>query len=157
MIPKEISSNSEKVDYLRNCIHEGYLLHGGKILVDALIPKQSTDDDSTRTTGQAFAVYAEASDIRVPILMALFAEKDPSKKSWRSSYSANGNGPMKVGGENYTFTPGYVYVLPNETFTTEGDEQDREFISRVSVVPKEVIPVDPSILSELEGIEFEGT
>lgn len=150
------NSNTDSVAKLRDYLEQGYLLHGSKEKLDIIEPRKAADTNPDRTTGQALAIYAEASDIRVPILMALFAEKDPSKKSWRSSYSAQGNGTMKVGGENYMFTPGYVYVLPSETFVTEGDEHDREFISRVNVVPKNVVPVDPSILSELDGIEFEG-
>lgn len=151
------NSNTDCIAKLRDYLAQGYLLHGSKEKLEIIEPRKAADTDPERTTGQAFAVYAERSDIRVPILMALFAEKDPSKKSWRSSYSAHGDGPMKVGGENYTFSPGYVYVLPSETFTIEGEEQDHEFISEVSVIPKDVISVDPSILSELDGIEFEGS
>lgn len=151
----ERETNHGKIVYLRKCLEGGYLLHGGKIRTDLLVPMQAKDDDTARKTGQAFAIYAEATDIRIPILISLFAEKDTSKRSWRSEYTSHFPGPIKVGGENYTFTPGYVYVLPRESFTTEGNKYDYEYISRVPVVPKEVIAIDPSILSVLEGIEFQ--
>jgi hypothetical protein len=151
---KDAGGKSKILDQLQDYLKQGYLLHGSKEKLSVVEPRQASDNDPDRKTGKAFAVYAEAHDIRIPILMALFSEKDPSKRSWSSSYSVTGNEPMKVTGVNCTFSSGYVYVLPKDSFTKEGGANDFEYISLSPVTPTEVFEVDPSILSELHDIEF---
>ena len=142
------------IDQLRKFLEQGYLLHGTKEKLAVVEPRQASDNDPERKTGKAFAIYAEAHDIRVPILMALFDEKDKSKRSWSSSYSAEGNGPMKVTGENCILTPGYVYVLPKESFVREGGDNDYEYVSYTPVTPVTAIEVEPSLLDEFTDIEI---
>lgn len=144
----------ETIEKLKSYLEQGYVLHGGKNRADTLEPRQAEDDDPERKAGKAVAIYAEAHDLRIPIFMALFDQKDPSR-GWQSSYSAQGDGPMQISGENYTFTPGYIYVLPRDTFEVEGDEIDSELISRQPVTPIDVIEIDPSILKDLEGITID--
>lgn len=146
----------EVIKTLRQYLSEGMLLHGSKVLVDQLEPRQASDDDVHRSAGKSFAIYAEASDIRIPILMALFDKADTSQADWRTSYSGHGpDEPIMVGGKNYTFTPGYIYVLPANHFKIEGDNNDREYIATEPVKPVQVIPINPSILSLFDDIEFD--
>jgi hypothetical protein len=144
----------EKIEKLEEYLRAGYLLHGGKKKLETLTPQQATDTDPNRTTGKALAIYAEKHDIRIPIVMALFDRKDPGVRSWRSRYSSHGpDSTMVIGGRNCTFTKGYVYVLPPDTFEREGDESDEELISRAPVTPIDIIEVHPSILNHLKGID----
>ncbi len=155
-IQKQIEGNAEKLTRLKSYLAEGYLLHGSKNRIEVLEPRQATDDNPERKTGKAHAIYAEDGDLRIPIVRALFAEKDPVPRSWRAGYSTHGpDTPIIVTGENCTFTPGFVHVLPPDTFEVEGDEGDNERISRVPVASIDIIEVDPSILDELPGIKID--
>lgn len=148
-------SNAEIVRKLQKYLDNGMLLHGSKKLLTRLEPRQSTDDNPERNIGKSLAIYAEAHDLRIPVLMALFAQADTSVASWQSGYSAHGpDTPIEVSGENYTFTPGYIYVLPREKFVTEEDENEREYIATEPVDPVEVLEVTPSILSEFDDITY---
>lgn len=148
-------NNREIIKTLKKYLSEGMLLHGSKVLVDQLEPRQASDDDEHRPAGKSFAIYAEANDIRIPILMALFDKADTSQADWRTSYSGHGpDEPILVGGRNYTFTPGYIYVLPSNQFKIEGDDNDREYIATEPVKPVQVIPINPSILSSFDNIEI---
>lgn len=154
--PETRTENLRKVEHLREYLARGYLLHGGKSRVDLLEPRQSTDSDPDRVAGKAHAIYAEAHDVRIPIIMALFDRKDHSVHSWSSGYSAHGpDSTMTLSGKNYAFTRGFVHVLPADTFETEGDEHDNELISRTPVEPIAIIEVDASILDILDNIEYE--
>lgn len=148
--------NRKVIALLGEYLKKGYLLHGGKKKLAIIEPRQATDDDPKRTTGKALALYAEKNDVRIPIFMALFAKKNPLLRGWTSEYSSHEpGGTMTIRGDNYTFTKGFIHVLPPNTFLTEGDEHDKEYISRVPVTPIEIIPIDPSVLSELENIIIE--
>jgi hypothetical protein len=87
--------------------------------------------------------------------MALFDQADPSVHSWSSGYSGHGpEAPIEVNGENHTFTPGYIYVLPREPFTTEESEEEREYVAHEAITPIEVIRIEPGILSEFSDIIY---
>jgi hypothetical protein len=157
--PPRVESRIEdelKIERLESYLKSGYLLHGGKRRLEMLEPRQATDSDPERTTGKAFAIYAEDTDVRVPVVMALFDRKDPSVWEWRSGYSAHGIGStMTLTGKNCTFTKGYVHVLPRESFEREGDEHDNELISRKPVEPVDIIEVTPSIIDSLKGMDIQ--
>ncbi len=144
-----VGENAEKLERLEAYLAQGFLLHGSKRRLETVEPRQATDTDPDRKSGKANAVYAEAHDVRIPILMALFDKLDPELPGWRSGYHAYGEGPIEVEGENYTFTKGFVHVLPRGSFEAEGDETDREYLSRVPVTPVDVIEVDASMIDHL--------
>jgi hypothetical protein len=148
-----VENYGEVVKKLQKYISEGFILHGSKKLVPILEPRQATDDNINRTIGKSFAIYGEAHDIRIPILMALFTQADESLHSWKSGYSGHGPGtPLEVTGENFTFSPGYVYVLSPDHFTTEEDENEREYISHEAITPIDILKIDPTILKEFSDI-----
>lgn len=143
--------NAEKLEQLRSYLAQGYLLHGSKQKLEVIKPRQSTDDDPERISGKSLAVYA-ADSIATPILKALFAKKDLEKEGWRSAYTGDKD-HLVVTGENCTLTPGYVHVLPRDSFKEE-HESSADLISYSPVTPIDVIEVDPSILDELTGLEI---
>lgn len=141
---------------LRLYLNEGMLLHGSKVFTETIEPRQASDNDPNRVIGKSFAIYAEAEDVRIPILMALFDKKDKNLADCRTSYSSHGlNEPMLVSGENFTFSPGYIYVLPPEKFTIEETESEQEYIATEPVIPTKVLEVNPLILSLFDDIIIE--
>lgn len=152
--PDSRTENLTTVHTLRNYLAQGFLLHGSKKLLTAIEPRQATDADPNRTTGKAHAIYAEAHDVRIPIVMALFDKMDPTLDGFSSSY--HGHGPqttLTIGGSNCTLTEGYVYVLPPDSFLREGTDDDNEFISTQPVVPVAIIKINPSIIDVLDNIQ----
>lgn len=150
-------SNRKIIEKFRNYLKQGYLLHGSKSDALTLEPRQAHDSNPERVAGKAKAIYAEPADMRIPIFMALRAPKDPlAEGGFSSGYSAYGpNLPMHVRGSNLTFTPGFIHVLPEETFEIEQHGEDREYLSQVPVTAVEVIRVEPSLLGEFGDIEID--
>ena len=150
-----LEQERETLNRLRRYLSDGMLLHGSKVIVDTLEPKQASDNNKEREVGKSFAIYAETEDIRIPILMALFDKKDHTLADCRTSYSAYGpNEPMIVSGDNYTFSPGYVYVLPPEKFSIEESSTEQEHIATEPITPIAVFKVDPLILSLFDDIQL---
>lgn len=131
---------------------KGYLFHGGKDQVALLTPQQASDRDESRVVGRQKAVYASDS-LHIAIVMALLDKKDPTIQGWSSGYSGNET-QLQVTGENFTLTPGFVHVLPRNSFIEIEDEKkgDREIVSYEPVTPKDIIRVTPPILSYLPEI-----
>jgi hypothetical protein len=148
--PGEHQEAFETLKTLQSYLDQGYLLHGSKMRIDILKPRTARDDSDGRTIGKMTGVYAD-DDLRAPILMALFDRKDPNISDWRSSYQGNDENTF-VSGENMTFTPGFVHVLPKDTFTYHEEGDDGEFVSNQPVTPVEIVPVTPDILRILEGV-----
>jgi hypothetical protein len=152
METNENKEMKEVLQKLNDYLAKGFLLHGSKNKIEVLEPRQAKEDDG-RETGSLNAVYA-ADDIRIPIFMALFDKKAEDQKGWRAFYSAQGTA-MRVGGENVTFTTGYVHILPHEKFTKIEDERSKEIVSFESVTPEDVIEVNPNILKLFSDITYE--
>ncbi len=150
-----VENNKEIIRTLRKYLDDGMLLHGSKTYFEELKPQQAHDDDPSRIIGKSFAIYAEAHDIRIPIIMALFAQDKPSVDGWQSGYSGHGpSEPLTISGTNYTFSPGFIYVLPPNQFKIEETENEREYIATEAVQPIDVIPINPSILNEFPDIVY---
>lgn len=129
------------LELLENMLAEGFCLHGSKRRIsDHLIPHQA-HCESGRPEGNLNAIYADPDGVRIPCLMALFDRKDP-RQSRMTSYTGQGGGMLTVEGTNTTFTPGYVYVLPTDTFVFHHGE----FVSFTPVWPHAIVPVTPEIL-----------
>lgn len=144
----------ETLAQLKEFVAQGYVLHGSKKASDTLEPKQATDTNKERIIGTQVAVYA-THHVEIPLFMALKDMKDASLRSMRSGYSGTG-GVWRMYGENTTLTPGYVYVLPSDTFEKIVDEKgDEELISRVPVMPVAVFKVEPDILSLFPNITLD--
>lgn len=134
-------------------LEQGYLLHGTKNQHEIIEPRQARDDNDKRTAGNLLGVYA-TKNLNIAVLMALFEKKDLSKNGWRSGYSGDEN-RLLVSGENYTFTTGYVHVLPQESFKMITDEHgSNELVSSETVVPTDVVTINPNILSLLKGVSI---
>ncbi len=159
ILSKKESQESMKDAYnkLSNYLSSGLILHGSKSLLEVLNPRQANDDDVNRShVGKMKGVYGEDTDIRIPIIMALFDEKDKTKGSMTSEYECSSDGHMKVSGKNVFFNKGYVYVLPRETFEVFEDKEkdDRELVSQTSVKPVDIVPINAEIINLLEDIEI---
>lgn len=144
----------ETLALLREYLDKGFLLHGSKNSTEMLEPRQSSDSNEARVSGKQFAIYA-ADNVEVPIFMALRDKRDPGKRSMHSGYSGYG-GTFHMYGENIDLTPGYVYVLPRDTFETESDGNgDEELISRVPIKPVAIVPIEPDIVHLLGTISLD--
>jgi hypothetical protein len=137
---------------LNEYLAKGFVLHGSKNKIEILEPRQAKDDEG-REAGSLNAIYA-ADDIRIPIFMALFDKKDKKQKGWRAFYSTKET-TMRVGGENVTFTPGYVHVLSHEKFKKVEDERSKEIVSFESVTPEDIVEVTPNILNLFSNVTYE--
>lgn len=154
---KDIEASPESIEtlnQLKDFLAQGYLLHGSKQPIDTLEPRQAEDTNKERHIGRQHAVYATR-HVEIPIFMALKDRKDDSIRSWRSGYSGTG-GSWYMHGENTTLTPGYVYVLPPDTFERLEDERGgEELVSRVPVTPIAVFKVEPNILKLFPNITLD--
>lgn len=132
---------------------QGYLFHGGKERIPTLVPRQASDTDKSKVIGNQKAVYADPS-LQIPIIMALLDKKDHNLRGWRSRYSYTGT-HLEVSGENFTLTPGYVHVLPINSFIEIEDEKtgNKEIVSYELVIPRDVVRVTPEILSYLSNVK----
>ena len=117
---------------LENHLSNGYCLHGSKAKLHCIEPRPAYCKSGRPD--------AEPTDVRVPIVMALFAGQGTG------SYS--GDGIMLTVTGDRTFSSGYVHVLSPHTFQNVCGE----YVSYVSVIPVAIVPVDPSILWELLGL-----
>jgi hypothetical protein len=145
------------LDKLNNYLNDGFVLHGSKLKIDTLEPRQANDINPDRShVGKQFAVYAEDKDVRIPIVMALFDFVDKNK-STNYGYSRGPDGIMHVKGENIYFTNGWVNVLPKHTFKILEDKEkgDRELVSFESVKSVDILEVDISILEYLKDIKYD--
>jgi hypothetical protein len=140
----------KELGLLRMMVWEGFFLHGSRQKIKKPLEPRQAKDAVGKPSGCQMAVYATKSDIRIPCIMAMFTPIDPGKAS-HSEYSRKTGGKMVVTGENVTFGPGYVYVLPADTF----EEMDGEFISFKPVMPILVIPVNPKILRLFPNLEIQ--
>jgi hypothetical protein len=133
---------------LRECLEAGFLLHGSKQKLEILEPRRARDTDASNVVGTQTAVYA-ASSLRIPIIKALIDIRDKSILGQTYGYEDDGN-RMIVGGANFTFTPGFVYVLRPDSFIEITDNQDRrDIVSFEPVLPRDRIYVTPTILKRL--------
>lgn len=127
---------------LREALEAGYCLHGSRLRLDVIEPRPARCETGRRE-GNLTAVYADTTSPAVPCLMALFAEKVPGK-GYYSSYS-NANDTLVVIGEGLTFRPGFIHVLPRDTFQWYG----HEFVAFEQVPVLQQIRVTPAILWSL--------
>jgi hypothetical protein len=147
----EISAESiETLSTLKNYIDQGYLLHGSKSNAAELEPRQASDNDAERITGHQLGVYGIDS-VEAPIFMAL-RDKANTFKGSRSFYHGT-DGKYEMGGENVTLTPGYIHVIPRDTFELVSDEKgDEELVSRVPVRAVAVVEIQPDIIQLLPNV-----
>lgn len=139
----------EVVEFLESMLRQGYCLHGSPIKIEGCIEPKQAHCDSGRPEGCLKALYATRDDLRPACLRALFSKLDPFRDSY-SSYSGESDGLLTVKGENTTFRPGYVYVLPTSTFVESGEE----YISFEPVLPHLVVRVTPDILHLLPNLDL---
>jgi hypothetical protein len=149
--------NKEIISRLTSYLNQGYVLHGSKSSSPILEPRQAHDVNPDRVLGKAYALYAEGTDIRIPIFMALKAPKiADAYGGYTSGYSGHGpDQPLRISGKNLAFTTGFVHVLPRDSFEIEEHGDDTELMSRVPVEAIEIIRVEPSILEELPYVEID--
>jgi hypothetical protein len=148
--PEASTESIETLNSLRDYIKQGYLLHGSKSNTIELEPRQARDTDAERITGNQVGVYAIDS-VEEPIFMALRDKANPLRPS-RSFYSGI-DGKYEMGGENVILTPGYIHVLPRDTFETVRDEKgNEELVSRVPVRAVAVVEVQPDIIKLLPNV-----
>lgn len=156
---EEMKNTLEKIE---NSLKEGYFLHGTKLdSIEILKPKQANDSGVEGGPSNMKGVYAENKDFRIPIIMALFDKVDRNAPA-TMGYSAYGE-EFSMGVErtlqikmdkNTTFTDGYVYILPPDTFKLYEDDKTKEYVSIEPVLPKEKVLVKPEILNLLKNIEI---
>lgn len=139
----------DTLQLLEAYLKRGFCLHGSKFRIETLVEPRQARCNTGREDGCQKAVYASKNCVRVPCLMAMFASASKSE-SYKASYTAKGSGLMVVSGENVTFRPGYVHVLPSATFRDVGDE----FISYEPVAPHEIVLVTPAILRLLPHMDL---
>ena len=137
------------LEYLRGRLLQGNCLHGSQQRIEGMLEPRQARCETGRLGGCQKAVYASPNCIRVPLLMAMFSPID-SSRGYRSSYSGDPLGTLVVSGENVTFQPGFVYVLPTETFTWV----DGEYISYQPVFPCSVLQVTPRLLLLLPNLDL---
>ena len=137
------------IELLEKMIREGFLLHGSsRQICDAVEPRQARCS-SGRQQGCLTGVYAD-DRLRAPCLRATLALLD-ARQGWSSSYSAEtDDDPMVVTGQNATFRPGYIYVLPGTAFEDLGGE----FFSKVEVMPHTIVRITPNILRLLPNMDI---
>jgi hypothetical protein len=158
-LEKEASKESiETLKLLREFVDKGYVLHGSKRTSEMLEPRQADDTNKERVIGRQNAIYA-TDKIEVPLFMALKDFKDPENRSMRSGYSGTAGADgitWHMYGENTALTPGYVYVLPKDTFDLMSDSNgDEELISREPVMPVAVFKIEPDILNLFPNITLD--
>ncbi len=140
---------------LENFLAEGYVLHGSKKQSVILEPRPAKDMDETRVIGNQDAIYATDADLEIPLFMAMKDFKDPANRSMNSGNSGQ-NGVFRMYGDNTKLTPGYVYVLPKDSFEVITDvEGNEELISRVPVMPHAVFRVEPDIFNLFPNVTFD--
>jgi|GEM_PF-3384648 len=126
---------TKQVSYLEQRLKEGYLLHGTQCGEIRELEPRKARCESQRIEGTQCAVYASASSVLVPSVMALFFGKG------RSSYHGDDGVHLLVEGTR-SLKPGWIYVLPPETFINFRGE----WISYKPVRPVESLLVTPTIL-----------
>lgn len=127
--------NSQKViGALEFFLERGFCLHGTKYEGPVLEPRQA-HCKSGRPEGCLNAVYATSLIVEVPLIMAM-------ERGEGSFYYHHWTGkPVEAGGsEGKTFMPGFVYVLPSDTFKWV----ESDLVSFVPVRPVARIRVVPS-------------
>lgn len=134
---------------LRRYVAEGFLLHGSRKKFDVVEPRKANDDG--HYVCNQFGVYA-TDDVRIPLVMALIHPTDPNDVSL--SYHSQGDGPLQVNGRNICLRPGYIYVLPPNTFEKVCADGNTEIISPTPVIPITVVKVDPGIFLEVPDIKL---
>jgi len=132
---------------LRRYLEQGYCLHGSQSRFEIVEPRPARCT-SLRSDKCQNAVYASKDCVRIPCVMALIARADLLKPS-KSGYCVEDT-RLIVTGENVKFKPGFVYVLPNDSFEEVGDE----YISRRPVRSAAVLEVEPDILKLLPDLEI---
>jgi hypothetical protein len=148
---KELSEMRKALNKLEDYAKKGFLFHGSKKRLAILEPRQANDSQPGKETiGNLNAVYA-LDTFRVPILAALMDEKDKSIGGWKRELSDDGT-TLIVGGENFTFTNGYVHVLPPDNFKTEEHDGNYEIVSYTAVTPTDAVEVRPSIVNLLPNV-----
>jgi len=145
----EVDAMEAVLDELRGYLDAGYLLHGSKQKLEILEPHQARDRDPSNIIGSQTAVYA-ARSLRVPIIKALIDVRDKSMAARTYGYDDDGD-RIIVSGTNFTFTPGFVYVVRLDSFIEITDDQNRrDIVSYEPVVPHDCIYVTPVILRHLD-------
>lgn len=139
-----------ELELLRQFIHEGYCLHGSPVRIEGLVEPRKACDITGRRAGCLEAVYASQKCIRVPCLMAMFAKRYWWQRGRMTSYSGTEGGLLTVTGRNTTFRPGFIHVLPSNTF----EEIEYEFVSFKAVKPHAIVGVTPAILHLLPNMDL---
>ncbi len=132
----EFEAFKKTLSCLELLTRRGYFLHGSQIGdIEQLTPRQACDL-SRKEENNLCAVYAVRA-VQVPIVRALMAGRGTT--SWRGN-----DDYLSVTG-NRTFAPGWVYVLPGDTFEKHG----QEWVSFRPVRPIMTVPVTPTALRVL--------
>lgn len=150
-----MSNKNQKTIFqeLRSAVSEGYILHGSKTPdLTILEPRQAKDVSGNFFKNQN-GVYGTRV-LEVAVAVALLDKKD-RKAEGKSGWNLYGEKNLETvhgeifGDDNVVLTPGYIYVLPGDTFQkflVDESTGDHELISFTSVVPKSVERVTPEIL-----------
>jgi hypothetical protein len=148
------AESKEAFSRLQEYAAQGYLFHGSKSRVEVLEPRQARDGDGTRKLTNMRGVYA-TDHIEIPVFMALKAPQD-AEKSWTSGYSHNhGDETFSMHGNNTVLTPGWVHVLPRDTFEVLEEGGSNETVSMEPVRPIASIEVKPDILRLFPNIDLD--
>jgi hypothetical protein len=143
----ESHNGLETLRILERYVQEGYLLHGSKLKIEVLEPRQATDTNKEKTARNRLGIYA-TENVRVAVSMALMHKV--ADESTSHYYVTNKD--FRMGGTGITLKTGYVHVLPRDTFEEIMEEGDRELVSPVLVKPVAVIQIEPEILKEMNVV-----
>ena len=125
----------EVLHTLRQSLRHGYCLHGSKLELKVIEPRQAVDV-SGKPEGCLKAVYATRHEIIPAIVMASRSgDGDITFQGVSDIWSVMPHDP------SITLSPGHVHILPSSTFQEVGTE----WVSFVPVRPVAVMRITPSI------------
>ena len=144
--------DKEKLRTLHEAVGQGKILHGSPYKIEGRIEPRKGTDISGATHKTLEGVYG-TSDVKTALAAALLQKGNDSTTFWEGKGDElhfSGKGDVSLG-------PGYVYILPNESFRAhsgylEGQE-DVEIVSSEPVEPEAVVAVDPSIIDAVDGFD----
>ena len=137
----------EIIVLLENMLRKGFCLHGSCHKIEGQIEPRQANCQTGKPEGNQEAVYACKNNIVVPCVRSMTHRI--ARSSW-SSWETQKDGTLLVEGENIEIRPGFIYVLPTDTFY----RWDTEFISHEPVTPHAVVHVTPSILQLFPNLDL---
>lgn len=136
-------------EFLHNLVQDGYLLHGSSYLNKVLEPRQAADTQGVPENEQK-AVYAT----NIPAIALYISLVSPDAIQEQRMSFVYGCGTKHQDGVCVPYfsadkgvesimRPGYVYVLPPDSFVpTSGHPLEEQFVSYTSVVPVMIVPTE---------------